>query len=326
MTRRAAAAVLDRAWGIGLGMALDSVIGDPRRFHPVAGFGRAAAAFEGRIWADSRWRGTVFTLATVGAVTAGGALVSRLARSSRVARIGLTAVAVWATVGGTSLKAEGDALHRLLAAGDLPGARERLTHLVSRSTDTLAEAEIARATVESVAENSSDAIVAPLFWGAVAGVPGLVGYRAINTLDAMVGYRNERYERFGWASARLDDAANYLPSRATAAMAAALSGGRARPVWRQTTRFARRHPSPNAGWCEAAYAASLGLTLGGRNTYGDRVEERPLLGDGAAPASADIERAIRLTARVAYAATACAMGLAAAANLLARALRRQSRR
>lgn len=302
-------------------MALDTAVGDPRRYHPVSGFGRGAATLERLLWADSRWRGTTFTATTVGAVLASGVALTRIARPSRLARIGLTAAATWATVGGRSLNAEGDALHRLLAAGDLPGARQRLTHLVSRSTSVLSEGEIARATVESVAENSSDAIVAPLLWGAVTGVPGLLAYRAVNTLDAMVGYRGERYERFGWASARLDDAANYLPSRATAAVVAALSGRRAGRVWRETTRFARRHPSPNAGWCEAAYAAALGLTLGGRNTYGDHVEHRPLLGVGRAPGAADIERATKLTRRVTRAATAGAIALAVGMGTAPRALR-----
>lgn len=312
----------DRAGGIVLGIALDAAFGDPRRFHPVAGFGRAAGALERRIWNDSRWRGTVFTAVCVGTVTAAAAVASRLAAPSRPARIALTAAATWAAVGGRSLRGEGDALHALLTSGDLPAARQQLTHLVSRRTETLTADEIARATVESVAENASDAVVAPLLWGAVAGVPGLLGYRAVNTLDAMVGYLSERYERFGWASARLDDVVNYLPARATAVMVAGLMGGRAGEVWLRTERFARRHPSPNAGWCEAAYAAALRVTLGGRNTYGTRVEDRPLLGDGAAPAPADIARATRLTGRVTWLTTALAVGIATLGSALCGRVRR----
>ena len=130
-------------------------------------------------------------------------------------------------LGGRTLAAEASAVDALLAAGDLAAARRRLTHLVGRRTEQLDEAEIARAVIESVAENTSDAVVAPLFWGAVAGLPGLLAYRAVNTLDAMVGHHSPRYERFGWASARADDIANYLPARLTAA-----AGGRVAPRWR----------------------------------------------------------------------------------------------
>ena len=158
-----------------------------------------------------------------------------------------------------------------------------------------------RATVESVAENTSDAAVAPLFWGAVAGVPGLLAYRAANTLDAMVGYRSPRYARFGWASARLDDVLNWLPARATAALTvltAQLAGGSPAGAWRAWQRDGAAHPSPNAGRCEAALAGALGLRLGGRNVYGSRVEERPTLGDGQPPVRGDIGRAVRLSRAV----------------------------
>jgi adenosylcobinamide-phosphate synthase len=160
-----------------------------------------------------------------------------------------------------------------------------------------------------LAENTSDAVVAPLLWGAVAGVPGLLGYRAVNTLDAMVGHRNPRYERFGWASARLDDVAGYLPARVAALLAA---GGGRRPAaalatWR---RDARRHPSPNAGPVEASFAGSLGVRLGGTNLYGGRVEQRGTLGDGPAPRPADLARAVRLAVRVDVLAVALAAAVA----------------
>jgi adenosylcobinamide-phosphate synthase len=164
-----------------------------------------------------------------------------------------------------------------------------------------------------VAENTCDAVVAPLFWGAVAGVPGLLGYRAVNTLDAMVGHRSARYARFGWASARLDDAANAVPARLTAvlvAFAAPWIGGDARRALRTAARDGRKHPSPNSGLSEAAFAGALGLRLGGRNVYQGRVEYRPVLGAGASPGPADIGRATRLCAAVTVAAAAAA-GLAA---------------
>jgi adenosylcobinamide-phosphate synthase len=170
--------------------------------------------------------------------------------------------------------------------------------------------ELARATVESVAENTSDAVVGPLVWGALAGVPGLVAYRAVNTLDAMVGHHSPRYERFGWAAARLDDLANLVPARLTAALATALApvvGGRpseARRVWR---RDGRKHPSPNAGPVEAAFAGALGRTLGGRVAYGGRTEDRPLMGNGPAPGVEDVVPAVRLSAAVGLAAGALAV-------------------
>jgi adenosylcobinamide-phosphate synthase len=164
--------------------------------------------------------------------------------------------------------------------------------------------------VESVAENTADAAVAPLFWGAVAGLPGLLAYRAVNTLDAMVGHRSPRYARFGWAAARLDDIANWVPARVTAALTVACApvvGGSAAGAWRAWQRDGAAHPSPNAGRCEAAVAGALGLRLGGRNVYGTRVEDRPSLGDGRRPVTGDIRRAVRLSRTVWCTAAALAV-------------------
>lgn len=298
-----------RAAGLALGVALDAAAGDPRRWHPVAGFGRAAAWLERRLWADSRPRGALYTVLCVGGAASLGAALTRLGRGSAVARTGVTALATWAVLGSRSLVSEAMSVHALLESGDLAGAREQITHLVGRDPSGLTADEIARAAVESVAENASDAVVAPLFWGAVAGVPGLIGYRAANTLDAMVGYRSPRFERFGWASARLDDVANLVPSRATA-VAVALISGSPGSTWAATRRFARAHPSPNSGWCEAAYAAALGLRLGGSNSYGGRVEHRPLIGTGRAPVASDIPAAARLTGSVTLATTIGAVAAA----------------
>ncbi|WP_137161867.1 CobD/CbiB family cobalamin biosynthesis protein, partial [Blastococcus sp. CCUG 61487] len=179
--------------------------------------------------------------------------------------------------------------------------RAALPALAGRDPRSLDADGLARATVESVAENTSDAAVAPLFWGAVAGLPGLLGYRAVNTLDAMVGHRSPRYERFGWAAARLDDVANWVPARLTAALTVAcapLVGGSAPGALRTWLRDGAAHPSPNSGRCEAAAAGALGVRLGGRNVYGSRVEDRPSLGSGRAPEPADIGPAIRLSRAV----------------------------
>jgi adenosylcobinamide-phosphate synthase len=169
--------------------------------------------------------------------------------------------------------------------------------------------ELARATVESVAENTSDAVVAPLVWGLVGGVPGLLAYRAANTLDAMVGYRNPRYEEFGWAAARLDDVLNWVPARVTGMFAVAGAGRRAPEALRVFRRDGGRHPSPNAGRCEAAFAGALGVRLGGVNAYGGRVERRDELGDGRSPEVRDVRRAVRLSAVVTLLA-ALAIGVA----------------
>ena len=166
-----------------------------------------------------------------------------------------------------------------------------------------------------MAENTSDAIVAPLLWGALAGPPGLAGYRAANTLDAMVGHHSPRYEQFGWASARLDDVVNWAPARVTALLAAACApvvGGRPAAAWRIALDYGPRHPSPNAGWCEAAFAGALGVRLGGPLSYAGRAEHRPELGTGRPPEPADIARAGRLCRSVTAAATALAASLALA--------------
>jgi adenosylcobinamide-phosphate synthase len=294
------------ALGLLAGAALDAVVPDPRRGHPVAAFGSAAAAFERRSYADSRGRGALFTGVCVGSVVLGGRLLERY--SGRTGPIAVAA-ATWTVLGGRSLRAEAGAVHRLLADGDLDAARERVTHLIGRDPSGLNADGVARAAVESVAENTCDAVVAPLLWGALAGLPGLLGYRAVNTLDAMVGYRTPRYQRFGWAAARLDDVANVVPARVSAglvALVAPLAGGDAVAALRTAARDGRRHPSPNSGFSEAAFAGALGLRLGGHNVYAGHVEDRPTLGDGRAPGADDIPRAARLCAAVTVAAAAAA--------------------
>lgn len=289
------------AAGLLIGTALDALIPDPRRGHPVAIFGTASSALERRTYADNRRRGAVFAGVCVGAAVTLGAVLPR--------RVPITAAATWAVLGSRSLRREAALVQAHLVRGDLGAAREQLTHLVGRDPAGLDADGIARATVESVAENTSDAIVAPLFWGAVAGVPGLLGYRAANTLDAMVGHRTPRYGNFGWGAARLDDLANLVPARLTAALVAA-AGGRPGATLRIALRDGHRHPSPNAGYAEAAFAGALGLRLGGRNVYAGRVEHRPELGDGPRPGPDDIPRASRLCAAVTVAAAVVAAALA----------------
>lgn len=298
------------ALGLVLGAAADLALADPRRRHPVAGFGTVAAALERRVWRDARAAGAGYAAVLVAGAAGLGAAADRATRDRPGLRTLAVAAATWAVLGGTSLGRAATAMAGALDAGDLPAARALLPTLAGRDPSALGAGELARATVESVAENTSDAAVAPLAWGALAGLPGLLGYRAVNTLDAMVGHRSARYARFGWAAARTDDVANWLPARLTATLTVAcapLAGGSAGGALRIWRRDGAAHPSPNAGRCEAAAAGALGLRLGGRNVYGSRVEDRPVLGDGRAPDSSDVARAVRLSRAVWLAAAAVAV-------------------
>jgi adenosylcobinamide-phosphate synthase len=180
--------------------------------------------------------------------------------------------------------------------GRLERARARLARFVGRDTEDLSESEVCRAAVESVAENTSDGVVAPMLYGVLFGAPGALAYKAVNTLDSMVGYRRPPYEDLGWASARLDDLANLAPSRLTMLSTAAISG---RPLSTLLTalRYGPLTTSPNAGMAEAAFAGALGVRLGGANTYGGVLREGPLLGDGRLPVPEDIRHAVRLMRR-----------------------------
>jgi adenosylcobinamide-phosphate synthase len=292
-------------FGLLAGTVFDAMVPDPRRGHPVALFGRAAGALERRMWADSRSRGAAYLLICAGLPVLLAGAIDR--RSTRW-RFPLVAMTTWTVLGARSLRAEARAVHAHLAEGDLDGARSQVTHLVGRDPNALDAGGVTRAALESVAENTCDALVAPLLWGAVAGLPGLVGYRAVNTLDAMVGHHSDRYERFGWASARADDLANLVPARITALLVGAVAPRS--DAWRIARRDGRAHPSPNSGFSEAAYAGALGVTLGGRNVYAGRVEQRPRLGDGPAPGPRDLQRATRLLARVTVAASVTSAAVA----------------
>ncbi|MGW2054771.1 cobalamin biosynthesis protein [Streptomyces sp. NPDC001840] len=303
------------AYGATVGLLGDRLFADPQRGHPVAAFGRAAGAVERALWHDHRGWGALHTLVCAGGAVGLALLATRAAegtggaRTGRIASVALTAVATWSVVGGTSLGREARAIGAALDAGDIELARERLPHLCGRDPQSLSGPELARAVVESVAENTSDAVVGALLWGAVAGVPGLVGFRAVNTLDAMVGHKSAAYRRFGWASARLDDLAGWPGARLTAALAV-LAGDDPRGALRAVRRDARKHPSPNAGPVEASFAGALGVRLGGTLAYGGRVEQRPVLnGEGRPVKTTDIERAVRLSRRVSgLALAACIAG------------------
>jgi adenosylcobinamide-phosphate synthase len=293
-----------RPLAISLGFAADRVLGDPARLHPVAGFGAVAASVERRVWRPSRVVGALYAAALVAAAWA--AVAAGGQRLSPPGRAAFAVAVLWATLGGRSLERAALRLRAALDAGDLDRARELAPALVGRDPSTLDGAELARAAVESVAENTSDAVVAPLLWIAALGPAGAAGYRAINTLDAMVGHRDARHLRFGWAAARLDDAANWLPARVTALLVIALARGRRRAAWRAAFVDGARHPSPNAGRAEGAFAGALGVRLGGINRYPHGLEARAALGDGAAPDSDDIARAVGIARRVGVLAAAVA--------------------
>jgi len=296
------------------GYAADLLLGDPVRLHPVAGFGRLAHRVEHAVYAPTRCRGAAYAAGLVGLAALAGEALARTSHCAGPGRgaalLGLT----WAALGGRSLGREAGRIAAALDAGDLPGARAALPALAGREAQHLDAAGICRAVVESVAENTSDAVVGALLWGAVAGPAGVAAYRAANTLDAMVGHRSERYASFGWTAARLDDAMSWPAARAGAGLAVAcapLVGGSPRAAWRVLRRDGAAHPSPNAGRMEAVFAGALGLALGGPISYGGRIERRPALGDGAAPTTADVRRATRLSAAVGAAAAAACTGVRA---------------
>jgi adenosylcobinamide-phosphate synthase len=302
--------VVSRPGGAAAGIVIDRLLGEPpATLHPVAGFGRAMQVVEERLYADERAAGVAHALGGV----ALGALAGRTVRS--------TAVATWSAVAGRSLGEAATRVGDALTTGDLDRARELLPALVGRDPSQLDAKEVARAVVESVAENTVDAVVAPALWAAVAGAPGALAHRAVNTMDAMVGYRDERYQRYGWAAARIDDAAAWVPARATAALVAACRPRAAALVWQTVRRDAGAHPSPNSGVAEAAFASALGLRLGGESRYGERVELRPALGTGRPPEASDIAAAVRLSHDVGLMLVAAL----AAADVSARVLRRRRR-
>ncbi|MFW0791768.1 cobalamin biosynthesis protein [Gordonia sp. CPCC 205333] len=302
MTSRRVRRSRDVAVGIVLGTVADRIFGDPSRFHPVAGMGQLAGKLENTVYRDSRGAGLAFTATCVSVAAATGLAIRR----GGALGVG---VAVWSTLGGTTLCRIGDLMADALDRGDIVAARALIPSLCGRDPAALDEAGICRATIESVAENTSDAAVGPLVAAAFAGAPGVISYRMINTLDAMVGYRTARYDRFGWASARLDDVANLIPARLSGLLAAILGGAPCSAIraWRAD---AHKHPSPNAGVVEAAFAGALDFSLGGTTVYPNHVEERPTLGSGPQPTVDDLRSAVALSRRVQYGAAALAVGAA----------------
>jgi len=272
------------------GVGLDAWLGEPRRWHPLVGFGHLAQRIEQRLNSGGRgWRShgvSGWCLAVLPPV----ALVWLLSLSSLGWLVDI--LVLYFALGLKSLAQHALPVAQALRLGDLDEARRRVGYLVSRRTAELDACGVARAGTESVLENGADAVFASLFWFVVLGAPGVLLHRLSNTLDAMWGYRNERFERFGWAAARIDDLLNYLPARLVALTYALL--GRTRVALRCWRRQAPQWDSPNAGPVMAAGAGALQVLLGGAAIYHGVEELRPQLGEGAPARARDIERALNL--------------------------------
>ncbi|HKL77541.1 MAG TPA: adenosylcobinamide-phosphate synthase CbiB, partial [Gammaproteobacteria bacterium] len=269
-------------------LGLDRFLPEPRRYHPLALFGHGAEALEGRLNRGPvrRLRGGLALVLLVAPPALLAAGLGSLPGIGPFIALGLLFLAL----GGGSLAAHAEAVAAPLSRGDLPSAREAVGRLVSRETAAMEEPEIAGATVESVLENGADAVFGALFWFVVLGPGGVVAYRLVNTLDAMWGYRSERFTAFGWAAARADDLLNGIPARLTAGTYALVGAWEpAMACWRGQ---AAGWKSPNAGPVMAAGAGALGVQLGGAATYDGLSEERPVLGRGERPEAADIRRAV----------------------------------
>lgn len=276
-------------WVLPAAYALDRLLGDPRWLpHPVIGMGKAIAAVEAllrRLCKPRHYRaaGLLLPLTVVGGSFAlTWALLYLLAQVSPWLSAAAEAIVIWTTIASKGLRDAGMEVCAQLRKGDLPAARRSLGMIVGRDTGHLDEPEIARGAVETVAENIVDAIVSPLFFALIGGAPLAIAYRAVNTLDSMVGYKNDKYIDLGWASARLDDIANYIPARITALLlflGAWLMRLDVKGAVRTVRGDAPKHPSPNSGYPEAAVAGALGIQLGGENSYHGVVSFRAHMGE-----------------------------------------------
>lgn len=308
--------IFKHASALALGMLADRIIPDPRTNHPVALFGNYASWLERKLYRDSKPAGAAYVAACVIPPTIATAFLAKKAPNISLV------LALWASLGGTTLQHTAARMAEDLDAGNLDAARTWVPWLCSRDPKSLDAAGMARATVESVAENTSDAIVAPIVWS-LLGAPGVIAHRCVNTLDAMVGYRNERYSEFGWTAAKLDDLMGWAPAQLTSLIHTgfAATAGRGEEALHSWIHDAPNHPSPNAGPVEATAAAALGVQLGGETTYEYGVEQRPVLGQGPAPSTATIRKAVRLSMMV----QGVAGGVVAAAGV-GKALARRMRR
>ncbi|WP_232820897.1 adenosylcobinamide-phosphate synthase CbiB [Dyella sp. C11] len=275
---------------------LDAWLGEPRRAHPLVMFGRLAIRIESRVYQGRRYAGVLaWMLAVIPPVAVAWWLSASLRHEVRWLSFLFDTVLLYLTLGLRSLGDHALPVARALESGNLLAARDAVGRMVSRDTLALDNAQVAAAATESVLENGNDAVFGALFWFAVLGAPGAVLYRLANTLDAMWGYRNARYENFGWAAARIDDVLNFIPARLTALSYVLL--GDASRAWRCWRTQAPQWDSPNAGPVMASGAGALGVRLGGAAPYDGVWEPRPALGEGNLPDAHTIERAWQLVRR-----------------------------
>ena len=266
---------------------MDLLLGDPRWFpHPVRGIGFCAGKLESplrRLIQNQRAAGIAFTVLIVGGVYAACFWVlSVVCQGHPGMGAALSVILIYTSLATKDLKVQGMKVHASLKAGKIDEARGNLSFIVGRDTERLGEKEITRATVETVAENIPDGIIAPLFYAFLGGAPLALAYKAASTLDSMVGYKNEQYKEFGWASARLDDVLNYIPARLSAfllPLASGMAGLDMSGSFKTALRDGRKNPSPNSGIPEAAMAGALGVQLGGVNYYRTVPATKPFLGD-----------------------------------------------
>jgi adenosylcobinamide-phosphate synthase len=291
------------SFALAAGFILDLICGDPHWLpHPVRAIGRLAAWAEPRcrrLVSDEYLAGALFTLGVVAAAAGGVWIVIWGLQLLHPILGGLAMVYfIYAGLAAGDLAGEARAVWHRLQAGDIDRARQRLARIVGRDTERLEGPEIVRATVETVAESTVDGVLAPMFFAAVAGAPGLWAYKAINTLDSIVGHPEPPYTRFGWAAARLDDVTNFVPARLGLmlfGLGTWFAGGDPGRCWRIGWRDGDKHPSPNSGLAEAAMAGALGVRLGGSNTYDGVEHVRPYLGDPLRPLdSSCIPQAVRV--------------------------------
>jgi adenosylcobinamide-phosphate synthase len=290
-----------------LALAIDGVMGWPgalyaRIGHPVTWLGRLIGALDqhwnrqGDAFAARRLAGMAAALVVI-ALASGLAFAVQALIAPGWQRIMLIGLLAWPFVATRSLYEHVAAVARPLQAGDVERARQAVSMIVGRDPARLDEAGIARAAIESLAENSSDGVVAPIVWGVLFGLPGIVGYKAINTLDSMIGHRDVRHEAFGWAAARIDDIANLVPAR-LAGLLFALVSSRLPDALGCMWRDAHHHRSINAGWPEAAVAGALSVRLCGPRVYHGELAKEPWLNEGARdPAGDDVALALKLYVR-----------------------------
>lgn len=277
----------------------DRLLGDPEGWwHPVVSFGKAIAAGERRLnrGEQRRSKGAIFSLALIAGTYLATALLLGLAGMiSEPLRIALVAVGVFYCLAGKTLASEVrmvfEAVERSTEAG-----RQQVSRIVGRDTSRLSPQEIRTAALETLSENLSDGVIAPMFWFLLLGLPGMMAYKMVNTLDSMIGYRSERYRDFGACAARIDDVANFVPARLTACLMLLVSGKWRR--WDFVRRYGRAHASPNSGYPESALAAILDCRFGGTHDYFGQPVEKPYIGtNDRLLTSADMERAVRINER-----------------------------